>query len=405
MLPAHLFEPARLEIGNPSGLTPIDLAIGTMVGHAPCSPLPRPSGSVSLDEVLFDLIEPALAGGPCYVSFSGGRESALLLAVATAAARARGHPDPIPATLRYPEALAPRVAAHQERIVAYLRLDDWERVDVSDELDLLGPLARRALFEVGILFPVTSYILLPLLDVARGGWLLVGGGWTDVFAYWRWSRVADVLAGRRRPSRRFAREASLLLLPPPVRRAVLASRGRRRDHPWLRDPVARAADALLRAQEADVPFRLDRTLDRQRRHRCYRGINASFEALAASTSTRVLLPFRTDEYAGAAAAVGGRLGVGNRSQSVAAVAGHLLPLELLQRSDRTGARTIVFGEPTRHFLEGWSGEALDPEVVDLEALHEIWRSGEIPWATTTLLQLAFAHEHVLSGVGKRDELR
>ena len=406
MAPPHVFEPARIEIGNPSGLTPLDIAFGAMLGYAPCEPLPRRRSAVSLDDVLFDLLEPALASGRCLVSFSGGRESAFLLAAATAAARTRGHPDPIPATLRYPESLAPRVAPHQERIVSHLRLQEWERVEISDELELLGPLAQRALLEAGLLFPVTSYILLPLFDAARGGWLLIGGGWTDFFAFWRWARVADVLAGRRRPSRQFARQCSLLLLPPPLRRAALRSRGPRPGLPWLREPIARAAEGLVREREADVPFRFDRTLDRQRRHRCYRGINASFEALAAVASARVLLPFRTDEYMSALAAAGGGLGLGNRSQTVSAVAGHWLPLELLQRSDRTAAQTIVFGEATHRFLQEWSGDGLDAEVVDVEALAEIWGRGEIPWSTTTLLQLAFAHEHLRAavGVGKRDEV-
>ncbi len=51
----------------------------------------------------------------------------------------------------------------------------------SDELELLGPYARRALAEAGLLFPATAYAFLPLLDLARGGSLLAGGGLTDFF--------------------------------------------------------------------------------------------------------------------------------------------------------------------------------------------------------------------------------
>ena len=45
----------------------------------------------------------ALRRPPCGVAFSGGRDSSLVLAVATHVARREGLPDPIPVTRRFPD--------------------------------------------------------------------------------------------------------------------------------------------------------------------------------------------------------------------------------------------------------------------------------------------------------------
>ncbi len=394
-------EPSVLAVANPSRLTPLDLATAGMLGREPRVPLPRSPRGVDIDEVLFDLLEPALAGGRCLVSFSGGRESAFVLAAATAAARARGHPDPIPATLRYPLAATGRVVEHQERIVAALGLRDWERVEVFDEVELLGPLARRALREAGVLFPVTSYVLLPLLDLARGGWLLVGGGWTDLFAFWRWTRLGDTFGGRRSPGRRELRQLSLASLPPRARRAWLRSRSRPSVPPWLRADAARAAEELNRERAGDVPVWFATALERQRTHRCYVGVRASLDALAASAGARALMPFRTDEYMSALASVGGRWGLGDRSETFKRLAGHLIAEDLLRRPDAVNERLIVFGEQTREFIARWSGDGLDPAVVDPGVLRGAWSGDSIPWSSTTLLQLAFLHDEIVVGAGRK----
>jgi hypothetical protein len=329
---SRLTLPAELPVGNPAALTPLDLATANMLGHEPRERLPR-KRRASLRQVLYDVIEPALASGRCLVSFSGGRESAVLLASATAAARARGYPDPIPATLRYPLASASREVRQQERAVSHLGLSDWVRVEIEDELELVGPYARRALAAAGVLFPVTSYALLPLLDRARGGWLLAGGAFGDFFAYWRWGRLADVVAGRRRPRRRDLRQFALAALPRPAREHLVRARFNYKPLPWLRKDAAREVEQLVAEETAAVPVRFHSALARQRLLRCYGGMRASLDALANSSGARLLMPFRTEVCIAAAAAEGGRLGFGDRNQSAVRLAGELLPDELLTRSN------------------------------------------------------------------------
>jgi asparagine synthase (glutamine-hydrolysing) len=354
-----------------------------------------------MDEVLFDLMEPALASGRCLVSFSGGRESAFVLAAATAAARTRGYGDPIPATLRYPLAATSKEVEHQEQIVRCLGLDDWQRIEILDEFELIGPLAQRALREAGVLFPVTSYMLLPLLDLARDGWLLAGGGWTDFFAFWRWTRLGDAFAGRRPVGRRELRQLSLALLPPPGRRAVLRSQNHPRLPPWLREEASRAAEQVVRARAADVPVHFARALERQRAHRCYAGVRASLDALAASAGARALMPFRTDAYIGALAARGGRWGLGDRTETFRRLAGHLLREDLLRRPDGVNEQHVVFGEQASSFVERWSGHGVDPDVVDPDALRASWSRENFAWSSSTLLQLAFLHDEAAWMPGRR----
>jgi hypothetical protein len=388
---------ASLGVGNPAGLTPLDLATANMLGQESRQPLPRAGSDVSLEETLFDVIEPALSSGRCLVSFSGGRESAFVLGAATAAARSRGYDDPIPVTLRYPLASADRDRAHQERVIAFLGLREWERVTIHDEFELVGPYAVRALEQVGVLFPVTAYVLLPLLDLARGGWLLAGGGLTDFFAYWRWRRVADVLARRRPLRRRDLRQLSLAALPSPARERVLLARYRHQPAPWLRADAAHAVERLLAAEAAAVPMRFDAALSRQRQQRCYSGMRASLDAVAASAGARFLMPLRTDEYASAVAAKGRRLGFGDRLMTLRRLAGDLLPDELLVRSDVVNEQRVLFGERARSFAASWSGGGLDPDVVDCDVLRECWARAEPPWAATMLFQMAFAHDEGVEG--------
>ena len=389
--------PAALRVGNPAGLTALEVATARTLGDDDRHRLPRFRRDADLEAVVDEILEPALAEPPCLVAFSGGRESSWLLAAAVAAARRRGHPDPIPATIRYADTSA-RQAAHQERVVTYLELRDWERVEIEDELDIVGPYARRAVERAGVLFPATAYAMLPLLDRAHGGWLLSGGGLTDFFLYWRWARLADVLTGRRRPRRRDLREAALASIPPRGR-ALLLGRRLSEPAPWLRRDAMLEVQAHLRDRLARVPVGFAAAIARQSSHRCNEAMRSSFDALAATVDARMLMPFREDRYLGALASVGGRRGLGDRAELLARLAGHLLPARLLRGSDAEDRGRPFVGEAARAFVATWSGGGVDDEIVDTDALREAWVTGPFPWGSLNLLQLAFAHATAASEVG------
>jgi hypothetical protein len=391
--PSSARGPAALGVGNPSGLTSLELAVGRMLGTEDRPALPAGRGAAGTPQATLEqLLMPAVATGRCVVSFSGGRESAWLLAAATSAARRHGHPDPIPATLSRVGAAAPREREHQELILRHLGLDEWERVDVGDELELLGPYARRALEEAGLLFPAHLYVFLPLLDLARGGALLAGGIVSDFFIYWRWARVSEVLALRRRPTRRDARELVLAALPARARARVLHPERRLGVPAWLHGDAAREAERLLLEQVRDVPVRFDAAVFRQRTHRCHAATESSLGALGDVAGARFLMPLRDDRYIASLARAGGRRGFGNRTAAVAALAGGLLPRELLRRSDGATDRLADVGEATRSFLGRWSGRGIDDDVVDADTLRAVWGTGGVPYASTMLLHAAFAHD-------------
>ena len=120
------------------GVHSLEIVTGMPFGSCPIAvstdpvPLPR--------EALASLLRPALANPPCVIAFSGGRDSSALLAVAVDLARREGWPLPIPVTLCFSGA-ATEETGWQEMVLRHLRLDDWVRMQIGEELDLLGPLA------------------------------------------------------------------------------------------------------------------------------------------------------------------------------------------------------------------------------------------------------------------------
>ena len=104
------------------------------------------------------------------------------------------------------------------------------------------------------------------------------------------------------------------------------------------------------------------------------------------------MPYRDDRFIAALAAAGGRRGFGNRAATLSHLAGHLLPPELLRRSDGVNRHQAFFGEASRTFGAEWSGHGVDDEVVDTDVLRALWSSGSFPWASTMLFQSAFVTE-------------
>jgi asparagine synthase (glutamine-hydrolysing) len=275
-------------------------------------------------------------------------------------------------------------------------LADWELVDIDNEFEMLGTYARRALADAGILFPSTLFVFLPLLERARGGWLLAGGGMTEFFLYWRWAGLADACARRRRPRRRDVRDLAQLALPWRARRTLPALR-RASTMPWLREDAAREFEGLARGRVGTVPLGFDAALREQRTHRCHLGTERSIEALGAVAGARLSMPLRDDRFVAAFASVGGRFGFGDRASTMERVVGHLLPEDLRRRSDGTHSRQPFFGNDSRDFVERWSGKGLDSEVVDPDTLRSTWASGVFPWQAVTLFQLAYAHDEIAAG--------
>ena len=222
-------------------LSALELASGQVWGEdAATPPLPDADPSLAPVDALGETMIPYLERPPCLVSFSGGRDSSVVLAVATAVARREGLELPIPISQQYPDAPDANERRWQELVVRHVRLPDWLRHEVRDELDLVGPLATRFLAKHGVLWPGNAHSMFPLLCEARGGTLLTGFDGDSLFRTWRWERAASVLRGRVRPGPRDLLRVGVALAPASVRRWRL----RRKEPPnvpWLR---ADAADVV-----------------------------------------------------------------------------------------------------------------------------------------------------------------
>ena len=240
-------------------LTPLELLWGMPVGpDEGTTALPDRPAHPSPRTALETVVLRALTRPPCLVSFSGGRDSSLVLALATDVARRHGLPLPVPATNRFPGRPETDESGWQELVVAHLGIEDWLRMEWADELDVVGPYAQLLLRRHGILAPFNSHFHLPLIQAACGGSMLTGIGGDELFSPVSRDVAATVLLRPRRPHRRELPALGLALAPHPLRVAVIAHRRRVfRTFGWM-TPTARRRLALAFASwESRDPWRWD----------------------------------------------------------------------------------------------------------------------------------------------------
>jgi asparagine synthase (glutamine-hydrolysing) len=363
-------------------LTPLDIATGTMLG---CSPDAAPlfdDGSTPR-EALERAILPALLRPPCLVSFSGGRDSSAVLAVATNLARREGLELPIPATNVFPDAINADETDWQTAVLTHLRLDDWMRFEHRRELDILGPYARRVMRRNGLLLPFNVHFHLPLLDAACGGSLLTGVGGDELFAAAR--RTGSVLDRGLRAAPRELAGRAFGRAPAAVRRAVHAH-WHHHPLPWLRDDARR----LLDARVAEIAVREPRSLPARmawwRRLRYMNAGRAGLALTARDANTLLVHPLMATPLWAAVARTAGAHGFLNRSHGMASLFADLLPAPILTRSTKSHFDEALWTETARSFARDWDGSGVPTEHVDVDALYRHWSGPEPSAQSFTLLQ-------------------
>lgn len=382
--------------GTPYRLTPLEVASGLVLGCAPEEPPARDGESQDPIAALERAILPALQKAPCLVSFSGGRDSSAILAAAVRLARREGLELPIPATNRFPGLDEADEREWQERVIVHLGLTEWVRFEFSDDLDLVGPIARRSLLRHGLLSPFNAHFHLPLIEEAAGGSLLTGIAGDEALGASRWGRAAAVLSGRVKPRRRDVLAVSLAASPPLVRRAVLSRRPNPVLLPWLRPAAQRELSARWTAQAASEPFRWQQRFAWSRRLRYVRiGID-SLARLAEDLRVDVHHPFFDARFAAAITALPGEQRFVSRTAAMRTLFADLLPPELLTRPTKSSFNGAFWNRHSRELVEEWEGEGIDPALVDLEALRAEWSSPEPDARSFLLLQSAFLAREGLS---------
>ncbi|MCI4064850.1 asparagine synthase-related protein [Micromonospora sp. R77] len=362
--------------------SPYELATGLVTGVEPADRTgpPAPVAASPL-AALEAAVLPALRRPPCLVSFSGGLDSSMVLAVAARVAARHGLPAPVPVTWRFTDAPAADESDWQDRVVDELRLRDrWQILPAADDLDLVGPVAQRFLRRYGVCHPLNTHLHLPIVELAAGGSLLTGVGGDQILAGWRPPPPAS-------PYRRLRLRASRL-------RARLRRAPSGIDlFPWLRPAAARDVLRRHRAERRAEPDRLDRRMAWHLRRRDLRLTVASFDRMGADHAVLVRHPFLDPGFvATLAATAGGRRGVSRRELLAELADGHLPPL-LFQRQGKAHFLDVFLRAPTREFVRGWDGGGVDESVVDPAALRAAWARWPIPECTAGLVQHLWLRQH------------
>jgi hypothetical protein len=332
------------------------------------------------------------------VAFSGGRDSSALLAVATEVARREGAELPIPVTARFSSIASTDEASWQEAMIRHLGLGDWERVEVNDELDLLGPYAQQLTLEHGNLFPFNAHFSAPLVERARGGSLLTGVGGDEVFGTMAWPRAARLL----RPTGPWlSRGAGRVLAgtPMPLRRWTLRQQ-LDTDRPWMTVEAARHARRRWIDWNASQPVNRDRALrDWLWPSRYWQLARRSLTLVGDLWGAPLISPFMEPDFLDAAAARMGPSGFENRASAIESLLGDgVLPASLRHRTSKATFDLVFFNHYSRDFIKRWDRTGLDAGVIGPGRLYQEWQSEPRPDARSySLLKAAWAAGHTTVG--------
>lgn len=380
-----------MTVRPPAPLTPLEIASGVVLGHDRAVQLPDLGLPPATPRQAFEAtVAQALRRPPCLVSFSGGRDSSAVLAVAIEVARRQGLPEPVAVTLRFPTIPSADEGQWQERVVRHLGVREWERVDLRDA-DLLGSAARAELDRHGLLYPANAFVHGPLAERAAGGTLVTGVGGDEVMtAARRWNRLSRVLAGRRRPGMTDLRDALVAIAPRPVRRRDV----RRRVHfdpvvPWLRPDAAALVRRHWEDELADGPVRYDRMLARFTGSRARLLGLATLDTIAHSRGAATAHPFATPQFLAALAVRHGTAGPRSRSEGMADLFADVLPDDVLRRSTKAIFNDAFWGPTTQTFVRTWNGKGLDKSLVDVSALRRAWAGNDSDYRGFLLLHSAW----------------
>ena len=359
------------------------------LGYAGCDDVPVAPGTASPRDALEDVVADSLRRGPCFVSFSGGRDSSAVLAVAVHVARTRGYPLPVPVVLRYPGREDTEESGWQDLVLGHLGLRDVVVHSIRRPEGYLGETARQGLARRGLLWPPALQLPDPVLDSARGGVLLTGEGGDEVLGARRITALTLLLRLRRPPSQRLLRHAARAVQPPPLRTIGLRRRLHRADLlPWLTaDGAALAADRL--ARDAAAPLRWDRETVRLLGRRAAEVFTHNYDLVAKEHDVEVEHPLVAPEFVHALARAGGFWGYAGRTDLMRRLFVDLLPDAILARTTKAHFGQVRWGPPERTFARSWDGAGLDTRLVDATRVRAEWLSDRPAGASALALQAAW----------------
>jgi asparagine synthase (glutamine-hydrolysing) len=376
-------------------MTPADIVCGYPLGNLGQLAPPSDGGRTTPRAVLETLVRRALLTPPCAIAFSGGRDSSTVLAVATHVARREGLPDPVPISRAFPGVVAAEEDHWQELVVRHLGLREWHRIQLGDELDLVGPLATALVSEHGVLWPPTMQGDVPILDLVGGGSLLDGEGGDEVFGVSS-HRVAPVNRLIREPwrrRRRRVRPVIAALAPYRVRIRYDRRQYDRWPFAWLRPAAREAVVATMAAFRARQPLRFAHSVREVPQRKAQAMHLHNRKILATRRGVRFDSPLLHPDFVHALARDGGWLGLGDRTAVLRALVSDLLPAAVIERRSKAEFGSTFMHRHTREFASSWTGAGVDPTLVDPDELRRMWVEGNRNALTSGLLQAAWLGDH------------
>jgi asparagine synthase (glutamine-hydrolysing) len=376
-------------MSTPYQLAGLELASAIVLGQDPATtPLEPASSAATPRAALEEVLVEALQRSPCVISFSGGRDSSGLLALAVHVAHAQGLAMPVAVTNFFPTDAASAESEWQEVVIRHIGPTDWERLKFTDELDVIGPVAQPALREWGPCFPFNGHFGLPAISLARHGCYLTGIGGDEVFQLSERNRLGAVLTGRERPGRRHLRTGALALLPSRARRYYYQRR--MPELPWLKPDARSELKRGIAEHEARQPIwnapdlLKDYWCDRRRL-----ALSSTLDAYGAPCSTVVVHPFEDARFLRAVARARPRVGWLKREDAMRELFGDLLPDPLISRRSKANFSHSFFNAFSRRFVETWSGQGVDDSLIDAEHLLDTWRQPVPDARSYSLVQAAW----------------
>lgn len=376
-------------------MSPLELAGGMVFGVDPDTPpLPDAPPGLTARVALENVVLAALLRPPCVVSFSGGRDSSAVLALATQVARREGLPPPVPVSLRFPQCEDADEDGWQELLVRHLRLQDWTRLRFDHELDSVGPYAQAVLDQHGLLWPFNTHFHLPVVEQAPGGSMLTGFGGDELLhPGWVWHRVNQVLAGRARPRRRDLIRIAVAYGPAALRRVALRRRLREvPERPWLRPEVQRRVTEATLDDLVAEPVRWDVGVDVAWWRERYRRVGEdSLARVGRMHGVAVRHPLTDCLFLAAVIREAGRAGFGARTVAMEHLVGDLLPVEITARPTKAVFTGAFWNRHSIGFAASWDGTGVDADLIDIDVLRRMWNAPDnLPDARTfSLLQSAW----------------
>jgi asparagine synthase (glutamine-hydrolysing) len=273
-------------------------------------------------------------------------------------------------------------------VIRHIGATEWERLVFTDELDLIGPVARPALLEWGPCFPFNAHFGLPTFSLARHGCYLTGIGGDEIFQLSERNRLGAALAGHERPGRRHLRNAALALLPTAARSRCLQRRAP--DLPWLTPGANAELKRSIALDQARQPiWNAPDLLDSFWRDRGRRALTSTLAAFAAASETVVVHPFEDPRFLTAVVRARPRVGWLSREDAMRELFADVLPGPLIFRRSKAGFSHSFFGAFSRGFIHTWAGDGIDTSVVDIHRLRDEWAQPVVDARSYSLLQAAW----------------